>query len=315
MRYHQLGTTGLKVSRLCFGTLTVCPLQLDFDVPRGARLIREALEMGVNFIDTAEMYACYPHIREAIRGYAGEVIIASKSYACDREQMEQSLVRCLKELGRDYVDIFLLHEQESVHTIRGHWEAIEYLVRAKEKGLVRATGLSTHFVAGVRGAASIPELDVIHPIINRQGIGIQDGGVEDMLEAIEFASVMGKGLYGMKCLGGGHLIPQLEEAMDFILAVPGLASVAVGMQNRAELEYNVAVFSGTRPEPGEASELKKQKRTLHIEEWCRGCGQCVEKCTAHALVLDNGKARVDLGFCRLCSYCASVCPDFCIKVF
>lgn len=315
MRYHELGATGLKVSRLCFGTLTICPLQLDLGLTQGARLIREALEMGVNFIDTAEMYNSYPQIQEAMKGYSGEVIIASKSYAYSREQMEQSLFHCLKGLGRDYVDIFMLHEQESAHTIRGHWEAVEYLVRAKEKGLVRAIGISTHFVAGVQGAASIPEFDVIHPIINREGIGIQDGGVQEMLAAMEFATVMGKGLYGMKCLGGGHLIPRLEEAMDFILAVPGLAAVAVGMQTLEEVKYNVDLFAGGKPDSKLAGTLKRRQRSLHIEEWCRGCGQCVEKCTAHALVVKNGKAKVDLGLCRLCGYCAAVCPEFCIKVF
>lgn len=315
MRYHELGATGLKVSRLCFGTLTICPLQLDLGITHGARLIREALELGVNFIDTAEMYDSYPQIREAMKGFPGEVIIASKSYAHSWEQMEQSLFHCLKGLQRDYVDIFLLHEQESAHTIRGHWEAIEYLVRAKEKGLVRAIGISTHFVAGVQGAASIPELDVIHPIINREGIGIQDGGVQEMLAAMEFATVMGKGLYGMKCLGGGHLIPQMEEAMDFILAVPGLAAVAVGMQTLEEVKYNVDLFADKKPDPKLAGMLKQRQRGLHIEQWCRGCGQCVEKCTAHALVVENGRAKVNPGLCRLCGYCASVCPEFCIKVF
>lgn len=315
MPYRELGSTGIKVSRLCFGTLTMGPLQRGLDLARGAGLIRSALEMGVNFIDTAEIYGCYPYIREALKGYTGEVIIASKSYAYDREGMERSLRGCLEALKRDYVDIFLLHEQESAHTIKGHWEAVEFLVRAREQGLVRAIGISTHFVAGVRAAASVPEFDVIHPIINKYGIGIQDGGVEDMLEAISFAAMMGKGVYGMKCLGGGHLIPRLDEAMDFILSVSELAAVAVGMQSPAEIKYNVDKFSGREPDATLAEQLKQKARSLHIEEWCRGCGQCVQRCTAGALEIAGGKARVNSGLCRLCGYCASVCPEFCIKVF
>lgn len=311
---RELGSTGIKVSRLCFGTLTMGPLQLGMDVARGAGLIRSALEMGINFIDTAEIYNCYPYIREALNGYTGEVVIASKSYAYDREGMRQSLLKCLEALQRDYVDIFLLHEQESAHTIKGHWEAVEFLVRAREHGLVRAIGISTHFVAGVRAAASVPEFDVIHPIINKYGIGIQDGGVEEMLEAISFAATMGKGIYGMKCLGGGHLIPRLDEAMEFILAVPELAAVAVGMQSLAELQYNVVKFSGLEPDEALAGRLKRKARRLHIEEWCRGCGQCVQRCTAGALEVSGGRARVNSDLCRLCGYCASVCPEFCIKV-
>ena len=58
-------------------------------------------------------------------------------------EMEQSLERALRGLGRDYIDIFMLHEQESSLTLRGHGGALDYLVRAKERGLVRAVGMST----------------------------------------------------------------------------------------------------------------------------------------------------------------------------
>lgn len=314
MQYRKLGNTGMKVSRLCFGTLTIGPLQRGLRLSEGARLIRAALEMGVNFIDTAEIYGCYPYIKEALAGFTEKAIVASKSYAHTGEGMEQSLRRCLQELHRDYIDIFLLHEQESIFTIKGHWEAVEYLVRARERGLVRAIGISTHYVAGVRDAASVPEIDVIHPIINKSGIGIQDGGVDEMLEAISFAALMGKGIYGMKCLGGGHLIPEMDEAMDFILAVPELAAVAVGMQSREELTYNIAKFSGAVPDMNLSEQLRGKPRRLHVEEWCRGCGRCVEKCTAGALQVLNGRAQVNERLCRLCGYCASVCPEFCIKV-
>ncbi|AGL02082.1 aldo/keto reductase [Desulfoscipio gibsoniae] len=313
MQYKKLGNTEITVSRLCFGTLTIGPLQRGLDVEAGAGLIRQALELGVNFMDTAEIYGCYPYIKEAIRGFP-DAVVASKSYAPTGPEMQKSLYKCLKELGRDYVDIFLLHEQESLFTIKGHWEAVEYLVKAREKGLVRAIGISTHYVAGVRAAASIPEFDIIHPLINRSGIGIADGGARDMLDAIAFAAMMGKGIYGMKCLGGGHLIPEMDSAMDFILAVPGLTAVAVGMQSPEEIKYNVSKFSGIMPDQKLVEQLKGKKRRLHVEDYCRGCGQCVERCTAGALAIVDGRARVNMELCRLCGYCASVCPDFCIKV-
>ena len=314
MQYNQLGATGLSVSRLCFGTLTISPLQRFFSIPEGARLIRAALEMGVNFIDTAEIYECYPYIREALAGYSGDAVIATKTYAYSSAGMEQSIAKCLKELNREYIDIMQLNEQESVYTVKGHWEAVEAMVRAREKGWVRAIGISTHYVAGVRAAASIPEFDVIHPIINKFGIGIQDGQTEDMLEAISFAAIMGKGLYGMKCLGGGHLIPQADEALSFILSVRELASVAVGMQSLEEVEYNAARFSGHEPVADLRKKLNGNKRTLHIEKWCRGCGRCVEKCSAGALEVIQGAVKVNMLRCRLCGYCAAVCPEFCIKV-
>ncbi|HRU42362.1 MAG TPA: aldo/keto reductase, partial [Candidatus Diapherotrites archaeon] len=56
MDYRILGSTGLRVSRLCFGSLTIGPLQAGLDIEEGASVIRAAFDMGVNFIDTAELY-------------------------------------------------------------------------------------------------------------------------------------------------------------------------------------------------------------------------------------------------------------------
>ena len=115
------------VSRLCFGALTIGPLQANLPVREGAAVIRKALESGVNFIDTAELYRTYPYIREALRGFTGDVAICSKCYAYTRQDMQKSVEKALIELDRDYIDIFMLHEQESALTIKGHWEAYEYL--------------------------------------------------------------------------------------------------------------------------------------------------------------------------------------------
>ncbi len=314
MEYRLLGKTGLFVSRLCVGTLTIGPLQADLSVSQGAKIIRRALEAGVNFIDTAELYGTYEHIKEGIRGVSRQVIIASRSYAHDRAGMRKSVELALKSLQRDYVDIFLLHEQESFFTMKGHWEAVEYLLEAKKEGLVRALGISTHCIQAVRAAALLPEFDVIQPIINTAGVGIKDGGREEMLAAIREAAQLGKGLYGMKALGGGNLLDRTEEAFRFVLSISELAAVAVGMSDPAEVDYNVAFFEGRRVPERVRREVRRKKRTLIIEDWCAGCGQCVQRCTAGALSLVGGKATVDLARCRLCGYCGSVCPEFCIKI-
>lgn len=314
MQYRVLGKTGLKVSRLCFGALTIGPLQANLTKAEGAKVIRKALEAGVNFIDTAELYRTYSYIREAIRGYNNDVIIASKCYAYTYKEMRESVKKALEELGRDYIDIFMLHEQESILTIKGHWEAMEYLLEAKDKGIVRAVGVSTHHVEGVLGAASVPEIDVIHPLINMAGIGIRGGNTEDMIKAIKAAAGAGKGLYAMKALGGGNLIGRTEEAFSFVMSISELASVAVGMNTIDEVEYNACIFSGRPVDESLKSKVKRRPRRLHIEEWCRGCGRCVEKCLQGALRISGGKLEVDRDRCILCGYCGAACPDFCIKV-
>lgn len=314
MQYRVLGKTGIKVSRLCFGALTIGPLQANLPIAEGARVIRNALEAGVNFIDTAELYRTYPYIREAFRGFGRDAVVVTKCYAYTYRGMQESVEKALKELDRDYIDIFMLHEQESILTIRGHWEALEYLFEVKNKGFVRAVGISTHHVEGVLGAASVPEIDVIHPLINVAGIGIRGGTTEDMLGAIRLAAGAGKGLYAMKALGGGNLLDRTEEAFEFILSIPELASVAVGMSTTDEVEYNTRLFGGHPVPDSLQSIVRRQPRRLHIEEWCCGCGQCTERCASGALSLSGGKATVDRTLCTLCGYCGAACPDFSIKV-
>lgn len=314
MEYRELGKTGLKVSRLCFGSLTISPLQANLTPSEGARVMRRAFDHGVNFIDTAKIYLNYPHIARAIAECPNDIIISTKSYDYQADQMRESLSSALKELGRDYIDIFLLHEQESELTIRGHWEALEYLIRQREKGVVRAVGISTHHVAGVRAAATVAEIDVIHPLWNRGGFGIADGDAEDMMAAIREAFRAGKGIYAMKVLGGGHLLDERDDALLEALLISEFASIAVGMQSTLEVEYNVRLVNGESIPDGLRVILARKPRRLLIEEWCLGCGECLSACQSGALRLIEGHAMVDPGRCRLCSYCAARCPEFCIKV-
>ncbi|ABB13778.1 MULTISPECIES: aldo/keto reductase [Carboxydothermus] len=316
MERRVLGRTGIEVSRLCFGALTIGPLQRNLPLKEGARLIRLAIENGVNFIDTAELYQTYPYIRRALKGLPpDQVVIATKSYAATAQAMEKSLKEALTSLGRDYIDIFLLHEQESYFTLKGHEEALFYLQKAKEKGYVRAVGISTHFIAGVRAGMMHPAVEVIHPLINYRGIGIADGTAEEMLAAISEAYLMGKGLYGMKPLGGGHLGSDFKKAFDFVLGIKELSAIAVGMKSEIEVIANINYFQKSEIDGKIEESLKKTARKLHIESWCQGCGRCVKVCSQKALTLGpKGKVRVNQEKCLFCGYCGAHCPHFAIKV-
>jgi aryl-alcohol dehydrogenase-like predicted oxidoreductase len=315
MQYVSLGNTGLKVSRLCFGGLIIGPLQANLPVGQGADVIVEALRLGVNFIDTAELYGTYPHIREAIKRFSEKPIIATKSYAYTAEGARESLEKARREMDIDVIDMFLLHEQESRLTLKGHREALEYYINAKQKGLIKAVGVSTHNIEVVEACAEMPEIDVIHPLINKQGIGIGDGKIDGMLKAVQLAYNNGKGIYGMKPLGGGNLLGSFNESIKFVLDLPYLHSIAVGMQSVEEVIMNVSVFNG-REVPGEIrSVLSKKRRKLHIDYWCEGCSNCVERCRQKALTIVDNKAVVAPEKCVLCGYCGSVCPQFAIKIF
>jgi aryl-alcohol dehydrogenase-like predicted oxidoreductase len=99
MDYRNLGNTGLKVSRLCFGSLTIGPLQANLPLEEGVRVLETAFERGVNFIDTAELYDNYSYIGRAVKSRRNEIIISAKSYAYSKETAEQSLRKALDEIA------------------------------------------------------------------------------------------------------------------------------------------------------------------------------------------------------------------------
>lgn len=310
-----LGNTGLEVTRLGFGALPIGPIQADVPVAKGARVIRRALELGITFIDTSHSYGTYEHIRRAKEGWAGNVVIATKTPASSYEEAEEHIRCALDELDVEKLDIGLLHvahiddkmfeEREGAH---------ECLQECKTKGLVHATGISTHQVSVTRAAAERDDIDVIHPLINVAGLGLLGGTVEEMTEAIRVAAERGKGVYAMKALGGGNLIARREEAFRFALGLPGVHAVAVGMVSRAEVEMNCRIFSGeTIPAP-ELEATFKTKRLKIVPRYCKGCGACVEACPSGALSLADGNSCVDPTVCILCGYCSPVCPEFAIRV-
>src|SRR4030042_1505323 len=169
MKKYSLGKTGIKVTELCFGALPIGPLQANISVEKGAKLIHTALERGINFIDTAEAYQTYPHIKKALEGYNDEVIIATKSGAQTYEKMEQSIKNALESLGRAYIDIFPIINILGMGIIDG---SVDDMVKAiseahkARKGLYAMKALAGghlidqleeafHFVRNIKGISSL----------------------------------------------------------------------------------------------------------------------------------------------------------------
>jgi len=314
MKKNRLGKTELEVTELCFGILPMGPNQKNIPQSEGARLIRQGLEAGINFLDTAEMYGTHSYIAEALQGYQGEVVIASKSASTTYEAMTASVEKARQELGRDVIDIFHIHAARADAAVfEERAGAIDALVDLRAQGVIRAVGISVHGADACAIAATRPEFDIVFPIINKRGMGIINGTLEDMLQAIEQCRLAGKGMYAMKALAGGHLIGEIQDAYAYVQHIPGFASIAVGMVNETELAFNLKYFKGEEIFPAELPSAQNEKR-LHVLSYCVGCGTCVKVCPNYALSVQEGKVQVDREKCILCGYCSPACPLFALRL-
>jgi len=315
VRKVRIGTTELSVSELCHGTLILGSLQANLTPEEGGRAIRRSFELGVNFYDTAKGYRTYPHLAIGLQGVGrDEVIIASKSHAYSYTGMKTDIEECLRELSLEQVGIFHLHLVSSLDDLRARRGALDCLIECRDRGLIGAIGASTHTVAGVRALNEEPAIDVVFPVLNQRGLGIIDGTLEDMLEALSQSKGQGKFIYAMKPLGGGHLHQEVEDSLKYLRELPLCDAVAVGMKDEAEVEMNVAIFNGHAVTENMRQRVHAVERRLIVYDRCTGCGLCIDECDQGALSLVDDKAVVDEPRCILCGYCAAVCPEYVMRV-
>jgi aryl-alcohol dehydrogenase-like predicted oxidoreductase/NAD-dependent dihydropyrimidine dehydrogenase PreA subunit len=316
LKYNGLGNTGIQVSEICYGSLPAGPLQANRSIAETADIIRYGLEQGISFIDTAQRYGTYPHIRQALAKWDGKVVIASKSWATGYDEMRQAVMEARQQLDRAVVDIFHLHAARATDQVFVERQgALQYLCEAKAQGLIRAVGISSHSVAAVRAAADQPEIDVIHPLINLLGLGILDGSVADMRQAIEYAASRGKGIYLMKVMAGGHLADRYQEALDYSRGITGVNSRAIGMLSREEVTANIAYWEGKSIPDEVSSKIGKSTKKLRVMALCKACGSCIPHCPGGALSLSEKLAEVDAEKCVMCGYCVPHCPQFALRLY
>lgn len=315
MKYNALGQTGIKVSELCFGILPMGPLQAGISLEVGGELLLEAMEKGINFFDTAQMYGTYPHLRYALDRYKGDIVITGKSTASSYEDMAQAIDDGLAALGRDYYDVFLLHAARvgvDVLELRsGAWQCLKDY---KAKGLIRAIGVSTHNVNAVNMLADNCDTDIIFCLYNKVGLGLVDGNAQEMLAAAANAATKGKGVYSMKLLAGGNLLNKITEAISFGRKEDCFGAHAIGMIAPGELDLNLRIFNDVPICDEEVASIKNNKHWQLMASVCVGCGKCVENCHSDALYMENDHPQLIAEKCVLCGYCAAECAVFAIRV-
>lgn len=237
----KLGPAKVEVSRLAVGSGTNgvggSSNQTRKLGLRGlADLFRAGVDQGVTFWDSADQYGTHPYIREALKGVAREkVTILTKTHASTEKEMWADLDRFRKELGTDYIDILLLHCMMDADWPARKKGAMEALVQARERGIIRTHGVSCHTLEALKTAARTPWVQVDLARINPAQVAM-DSDPATVLSVLKEMKAAGKGIIGMKILGAGRLRGRADGCLQYALAQDAVDCFTIGGESRAEME-------------------------------------------------------------------------------
>src|SRR4026207_2364321 len=207
MNYTNLGKTGLKVSRICLGCMRYGLEEREWglDEEQGRPFIKRALELAINFFDTANMYGngrSEEVLGRALRDFANrdEAVIATKVYfrmrsdvngrGLSRKAIMTEIDQSLRRLGTDYVDLYQIHRWDYDTPIEETLEALNDVVRAGKARYIGASAMyawqfaKALFTADLHGWARFvsmqPHYNLIYreeeremlPLCRDQGVGL-----------------------------------------------------------------------------------------------------------------------------------------------
>ncbi|MEI7732482.1 MAG: aldo/keto reductase [Verrucomicrobiota bacterium] len=215
-------------------------------------LIETALDGGIRYFDVAPNYhQAEVRLGPLLAPVRDKVFLVTKLDHADARGAEEDLTRSLKLLQTDHVDLLLLHAVglstfEDLEALQGPRSALAFLRQARQKGLTRFIGFSSH-------PAQIPEqvkllsdlgADVIQPFINY--LSRAENNLEETLVAAAHQQKLG--VVAMKVLGGqGQLADDYDRAFRYALSVPGVQCALIGASSIAEVQRAVKAARDFRP--------------------------------------------------------------------
>ena len=172
MEYTTLGDTGMTVSRICLGCMSFGDSdwrEWVLDEEEGKEIVERALELGVTFFDTANMYSNGESERvlgEALAGHREETVVATKGYfrmdesnpnsgGLSRKAIEQELENSLDRLGMDTIDLYQIHRWDDDTPIEETLAALDDAVRRGDVRYIGASSMWAHQFAEALHASAI----------------------------------------------------------------------------------------------------------------------------------------------------------------
>ena len=246
MDHRPLGQTGLQVSQIGFGAFKIGRNQgikypATYDLPddhETAALLNGVLDLGINLVDTAPAYGLSEErIGKALATRNDEFIICTKAgevfadgvshYDYSEAAIRQSVERSLRRLGRDVLDIVLIHSNGEDLNIIHETAAVSTLQQLQQQGKIRAIGFSGKMIEGTN--AALPWADVVMVTYN-----LEDRSHDAVIRAAEQKGI---GVLVKKGFSSGQLDP--AESVRFILDNSGVSSLIVGSLNLNHVRANI----------------------------------------------------------------------------
>jgi aryl-alcohol dehydrogenase-like predicted oxidoreductase len=246
-----LGRTNLEVSRVCIGTGMRGGNRESNQTRMGKEkfeaLLRGSYERGVRLFDLADLYGTHPYLLPALKGIPrDDYAIITKIWwrsggipEPERPDADVVVRRFLKELGTDRIDLVLLHCVESSKWPEELRKQMDLLAQLKQKGMIRAHGVSCHTLGALDAAATEPWVDSVHARINPYGMSMDDKDPQKVVPVLKKIHDAGKGVVGMKIIGEGRLRNdevRQDESVKFVLGLGCVDVLNVGFEKLEEVD-------------------------------------------------------------------------------
>jgi len=242
-----LGRSGATTSLLGIGTGSVGVRHSSNQVKLGqekfVKLVRYAYDRGICYIDTADQYGSHLFVRDAIKGLPREkLFIQTKTHAQTADVAKADIERFREELGTDYIDSLLLHCMTTSDWPTRFRPAMDVLSEAKQKGRVKAVGVSCHGMAPLHAAVDCDWIDVDLARINPVGVRARmDGAPEEVVPCLKAMHAKGKGILGMKILGEGTFKTPEEQiaSIKYVLGLGCVDAMVIGFESPEQIDQIV----------------------------------------------------------------------------
>jgi predicted aldo/keto reductase-like oxidoreductase len=261
----RLGKTELKVKRLALGGI---PIQRVSEA-EAAGMVVYAVEKGIDFIDTSRAYTTSEHrIGLAMRQVGRKPVLATKSLSRTADGILRDIETSLKELGVDSIDIYQNHgvrNAEDYQKIIGPGGALEGMLKAKDRGLIKHVGITSHSLDLLE---KILDDDVYETIMVCYSF-LEPAAAEKVIPKAREKDV---GVIAMKALSGG-VIENPVIALKYALRTQGII-IPVGMEYPRYLDQIWEVYLGNQDISSEEQEQIEAIRAEYDKEFCRRCDYC-----------------------------------------